>query len=113
MIRSANFALGTAVNRVAILAECAAAGRRIHSNLEEREYRTAFTTVSPLDSFAASLEVLHSRAGPWLRGAWPSGIFTSAALHSFGLHMTAPISLQAQESRASSFSASSSSFGKV
>ena len=26
MIRSANFALGTAVNRVAILAECAAAG---------------------------------------------------------------------------------------
>eukprot|EP00438_Fugacium_kawagutii_P018039 Skav216308 [mRNA] locus=scaffold494:224423:237830:- [translate_table: standard] len=28
MIRSANFALGTAVNRVAILAECAAAGRR-------------------------------------------------------------------------------------
>ena len=27
MIRSANFALGTAVNRVAILAECAAAGQ--------------------------------------------------------------------------------------
>ena len=39
MIRSANFALGTAVNRVAILAECAAAGRSFRiriSNLEER-----------------------------------------------------------------------------
>lgn len=29
MIRSANFRLGTAVNRVAILAECAAAGRHV------------------------------------------------------------------------------------